>query len=70
MSELKEFKTIEILVDEDTKLVEVELMLTPQELKVFANHCLKNDVKFNDWIRELAYQELADERLFIESAGK
>ncbi len=27
-----------------------------KELKI----CIKNDVKFNDWIRELAYEELAD----------
>ncbi|RLA73713.1 MAG: hypothetical protein DRG78_22090 [Epsilonproteobacteria bacterium] len=59
MSELKEFKTIETLVDKDAKLVEVELMLTPQELKIFAAYCLKNELKFNDWIRELAYKELS-----------
>lgn len=55
MSELKEFKTIETLVGEDVKLVEVELMLTPEELKTFASYCIKNDLKFNDWIRKLAY---------------
>ena len=55
MSEIKEFKTIETLVDEDVKLVEVELMLTAEELKTFAAYCIKNDVKFNDWIRKLAY---------------
>jgi capsid protein len=55
MSELKEFKTIETLIGEDVKLVEVELMLTPEELKIFASYCIKNDVKFNDWIRKLAY---------------
>ncbi len=59
MSELKEFKTIEALVGEDAKLVEVELMLTPEELKTFAAYCIKNDVKFNDWIRELAYDKLS-----------
>jgi hypothetical protein len=56
----KEFKTIETLVCEDVKLVEVELMLTEEELKTFASYCIKNDVKFNDWIRKLAFEELTD----------
>ncbi len=56
---MSEFKTIEILKGEDVKLVEVELMLTPRELKEFANYCLKNNVKFNDWIRKLAYEKLS-----------
>ena len=55
----KEFKTIETLVGEEKKLVEVELMLTPEELKTFAAYCIKNDVKFNDWIRKIAYEKLA-----------
>ena len=59
MSKKEEFKTIETLVGEDEKLVEVELMLTPQELKTFAAYCIKNDVKFNDWIRELAFEKLS-----------
>jgi len=60
MSKKEEFKTIERLVSEDAKLVEVELMLTPGELKTFAAYCIKNDVKFNDWIRKLALEKLAD----------
>ncbi len=56
---MKEFQTIETLTDEKQKLVEVELMLTPEELKVFATHCIKNDVKFNDWIRKLAYENFS-----------
>jgi hypothetical protein len=55
-----EFKTIEKLVREDAKLMEIELMVTPEELKTFAARCIKNDVKFNDWIRQLAYDALAD----------
>ena len=55
-----EFKTIEELVREDTKLVEVELMLTPEELKTFAAYCIKNDVKFNDWVRQLAHSGLKE----------
>ena len=51
-------KTIEELKSEDAKLVEVELMVTPQELKRFAAYCLENDVKFNDWICQLAYDGL------------
>ncbi len=59
MSKKEVFKTIETLVDEDAKLVEVELMLTPKELQVFAAYCIENDMKFNDWIRELAYTRLS-----------
>ena len=55
---MRECKTIETLVGEDEKLVEVELMLTPEELKVFAAYCIENDIKFNDWIRQLAYEKL------------
>lgn len=53
-----EFKTIEQLVSENQKLVEVELMLTIQEMTIFAEYCIKNDIKFNDWIREIAYEKL------------
>lgn len=52
-------KNIEELVGEDAKLVEVELMVTPEELKTFAAYCIKNDIKFNDWIRKLAYEKLS-----------
>lgn len=55
-----ECKTIEELTGEGAKLLEVELMLTPKELQVFAKYCLENDVKFNDWIRELAYEKLGN----------
>ena len=55
---MSEFKTIETLIGEEKKLVEVELMLTPAELKTFAAYCIENDIKFNDWIRQLAYKEL------------
>ena len=58
MSLEKEFITTEKLILEEKKLVEVELMLTSDELKVFAAHCIKNEVKFNDWIRKLAYDEV------------
>ena len=55
---MREYKTIEELKTSDEKLVEVELMLTPEELKTFATHCIENDIKFNDWIRQLAYEKL------------
>lgn len=51
-------KTIEALMDEGVKLVEVELMLTPKELQLFANYCIQNDIKFNDWMRKLAHENL------------
>ena len=52
-------KTIEELVSENKKLVEVELMLTPQELQKFATYCKDNDIKFNDWVRVLADKALS-----------
>ena len=60
MSLEKEFKTIETLTESNEKLVEVELMVTPKELQVFASYCIKNEIKFNDWIRKLAYENLDD----------
>ncbi len=56
---MREYKSIEELKSENQKLVEVELMLTPKELKFFADYCMKNDIKFNDWIRELAHDKLS-----------
>jgi len=58
MSKKEEFKTIETLVGEDAKLIEIELMVTPKELQIFAKYCLENEIKFNDWIRELAYERI------------
>ena len=52
-------KTIEELVKEKQKLVEVELMLTPQELQKYAAYCKENNIKFNDWIRSLAENALS-----------
>ena len=51
-------RTVEELVKENKKLVEVELMLTPAELQQYASYCKENDIKFNDWIRTLADQTL------------
>ena len=53
-----EIQTTEALIKEDKKLVEVELMLTPEELQKYAAFCIENDIKFNDWIRDLAHKEL------------
>ena len=49
----------ELLQSENLK--EVELMLTVEELKSFAQYCLKHDLKFNDWICRLAYEALEKE---------
>ena len=57
---MREYKTIEELKSENEKLIEVELMLTPEELKIFADYCMKNDIKFNDWIRKLAYGKIGE----------
>jgi len=54
----KTIKSIEALKADKAKLVEVELMLTPDELKKYADYCMKNDIKFNDWIRRLAHDDL------------
>ncbi|MEN8146152.1 MAG: hypothetical protein ABFR02_00875 [Campylobacterota bacterium] len=51
-------KSIEELTKEGADLKEVELMLTADELKEYAAYCIKNDLKFNDWIRQLAYEAL------------
>jgi hypothetical protein len=51
-------KLVEELTKEGVELKEVELMLTIDELKEYAAYCLKNDVKFNDWIRQLADEAL------------
>jgi hypothetical protein len=55
-----QYKTIETLKGAGAKLVEVELMLTTEELQTFADYCIKNEIKFNDWIRKLAYDNLAN----------
>ena len=39
-------------------LREIEMMVTLDELKEFASYCLKRELKFNDWVRELAYKEI------------
>ena len=57
---MREYKTIEELKSENEKLIEVELMLTSEELKIFADYCMKNDIKFNDWIRKLAYGKIGE----------
>ncbi len=51
-------KSTEELIKEGADLKEVELMLTLDELKAYAAYCLENDIKFNDWIRQLAYDAL------------
>jgi len=56
---MSEFQTTEELLAQDTKLVEVELMLTVEELQRYAAYCLEKEIKFNDWIRELADRELS-----------
>lgn len=51
-------KSVEELKQEGIELKEVELMVTIDELKEYAAYCLKNEVKFNDWIRQLAHEAL------------
>ena len=54
-------KSTETLLKEGANLKEVELMLTLEELKNYAAYCLEHDVKFNDWIRQLADDALKRE---------
>ena len=51
-------RSTETLLKEGATLKEVELMLTIDELKAYAAYCLENDIKFNDWIRQLAEESL------------
>ena len=53
--------TIEELKKEDVTLVEVELMLSVNELQIYAKFCKKHDIKFNDWIRNLATDAIKKE---------
>lgn len=49
---------VEELKGEGTTLIEVELMLTQEELKKFALYCREHEIKFNDWIRQIANEKL------------
>jgi len=53
-------KKIEDIQDK-ASLKEIELMITIDEMKMFADYCLHHEIKFNDWIRSLAYEALAKE---------
>ncbi len=54
-------KTVEELAEIET-LKEIELMVTVDELQRFAKYCLDHEVKFNDWIRQLAHDALDKEQ--------
>lgn len=54
----KAMKSVEELTKEGVELKEVELMVTIEELKAFAAYCLEHEIKFNDWIRQLAHDAL------------
>ncbi len=56
-------KTVETLTQEGIPLKEVELMLTVDELQSYAKYCLDHDVKFNDWIRQLAEDAMRDSKV-------
>jgi len=42
-------------------LIEVELMLSAEELQRYGDFCKENGLKFNDWIRTLADEALKEE---------
>jgi len=48
-------------IQEKKSLKEIELMITIEEMKIFADYCLRHEIKFNDWIRSLAHDALAKE---------
>lgn len=54
-------KTIERLA-KTQPVREIELMLTLEELAIFGEYCTRNDIKFNDWVRQLAHDALEKER--------
>ena len=56
-------RSTETLLKEGATLKEVELMLTIDELKAYAAYCLENDIKFNDWIRQLAEESLKKQQI-------
>ena len=58
-------KTVETLTQEGVPLKEVELMLTVEELQNYAKYCLDHDVKFNDWIRQLAENAMRDSNVYV-----
>ena len=60
-------KSTEELLLEGAKLKEVELMLTLEELQSYATFCIDNDIKFNDWIRQLAERGLAEAKALNQS---
>ena len=60
-------KSTEELLLEGAKLKEVELMLTLEELQSYATFCIDNDIKFNDWIRQLAERGLAETKALNQS---
>ena len=43
------------------EMKEVELELTIEELKLFASYCNKHEIKFNDWVRQLAHAAIKKE---------
>ncbi len=59
-------KKIEEIHDK-TEFKEIELMITVDEMKIFADYCLRHEIKFNDWIRSLAYEALEKEKSSKES---
>ena len=48
---------------EKPPLKEVELMITVDEMELFAAYCLRHEIKFNDWIRQLAHAALENEHI-------
>lgn len=50
-------KTIEELND-SVALKELELMVTEEEFKAYTMYCIQHDIKFNEWIRQLAQDAL------------
>jgi len=53
-------KSTETLIKEGVELKEVELMLSAEELKCYATYCMQHQIKFNDWIRQLADDAMSD----------
>ena len=41
---------------------EIELLVTDEELKLYALYCLKHNIKFSEWMRKIANEAIKKEK--------
>ncbi|WP_456404705.1 hypothetical protein [Hydrogenimonas sp.] len=44
------------------KMIELEIKVTPEELKRIGEYCRERGVNFSEWLREIALREIASEK--------